>query len=176
MTYFVSKSIVELPLTLCQVIVQYIIAYNMIGFQGNPVYLALAAWGLGLASASVAVALGCAIPDVKKVTEMAPLLFVPQILFAGFFVKMSQIPIFLRWAQYLCAMKYSMNILILTEFDLSLNSCQGEAAHMNCVGIQHRNQVNPNLWWVYVIMLAVLYLGFRILGAITLVSRSKRFY
>lgn len=45
--------------------------------------MVLAAWGLGAASASVATCLGSAVPDVKTVTELAPLLFVPQLLFAG---------------------------------------------------------------------------------------------
>lgn len=147
----------------------------MCGFQGFPVYLVLAAWGLGLASSSVAVALGCAIPDVKNVTEMGPLLFVPQILFAGFFIKMSQVPIFLRWAQYLCAMKYAMNLIILTEFDTSLPSCHGAAA-MNCQTVIEQNNIQPNLWYVYMIMLMVLFMGFRIIGGIILVMRSIRFY
>ena len=43
----------------------------------------LAAWGLGAASCSVAVLIGCLVSDVKDATELAPLLFVPQLLFAG---------------------------------------------------------------------------------------------
>ena len=31
---------------------------------------------------------------------------VPQLLFAGFFIQAEQIPIWLRWAQYTCALKY----------------------------------------------------------------------
>eukprot|EP01006_Ploeotia_vitrea_P057305 TRINITY_DN68164_c8_g6_i1.p1 TRINITY_DN68164_c8_g6~~TRINITY_DN68164_c8_g6_i1.p1 ORF type:complete len:630 (+),score=-19.30 TRINITY_DN68164_c8_g6_i1:51-1940(+) len=175
LAYFISKSFVELPLTLSQTIVQYILVYNMCGFQGMPVYLVLAAWGLGLASSSVAVALGCAIPDVKNVTEMGPMLFVPQILFAGFFIKMSQVPVFLRWAQYLCAMKYAMNLIIMTEFNTDLPSCDG-AARANCERVIEDNSVETDMWYVYMIMLMVLYIGFRILGGIVLVIRSKRFY
>ena len=29
------------------------------------------------------------------------------------------IPVFLRWAQYLCSLKYNINIIMLLEFDLS---------------------------------------------------------
>jgi len=175
LAYFISKSCVELPLTLTQTIVQYILVYNMMDLQGFVVYEILAAWGLGLASASVAVALGCVIPDVKKVTEMAPLLFVPQILFAGFFIKMEQIPVFLRWVQYLCGLKYAMNIIIATEFAPELDACQGSAA-VNCASALSSNNVEEDLMWFYGLMLAVLFLGFRTLGAIMLVARSKRFY
>jgi hypothetical protein len=62
--------------------------------------------------------IGCLVADVKDVSELAPLLFVPQLLFAGFFIRTSLIPIFLRWAQYLCAIKYAINLVLLTEFNV----------------------------------------------------------
>jgi hypothetical protein len=34
--------------------------------------LASSAWALGIASSSVAVVLGCSVPDVKSVAELAP--------------------------------------------------------------------------------------------------------
>ena len=43
--------------------------------------MSLTAWGLGVASASMGVFLGCAVTDVKAVAESAPLLFVPQVSF-----------------------------------------------------------------------------------------------
>jgi hypothetical protein len=32
--YFISKSLIELPLTLVQCLVQYALVYNMVGFRG----------------------------------------------------------------------------------------------------------------------------------------------
>lgn len=137
----------------------------------------LAAWGLGIAAASLAVCLGCAVPDVKNVTELAPLLFVPQILFAGFFVKMSQIPVFLRWVQYLCSLKYSMNLLLILEFDKTNPSCETSAqAAANCANALDSNNVEPDQWLLYAAMLAVLFIGFRTFGAFVLVGKSKKFY
>jgi hypothetical protein len=43
-------------------------------------------------------------------------LFVPQILFSGFFIRTSLIPIYMRWAQYLCSLKYAINLLLIIEF------------------------------------------------------------
>ena len=91
--YFLSKLCSEMPLNFCQVCLQYMLAYNLIEFNGLWIYFILTAWGLGLASGSIAVLLGCAMSDIKAVTEMSPLLFVPQLLFAGFFIKTSQIPV-----------------------------------------------------------------------------------
>mmetsp|Transcript_49345 Transcript_49345/g.119680 ORF Transcript_49345/g.119680 Transcript_49345/m.119680 type:complete len:82 (+) Transcript_49345:2521-2766(+) len=47
---------------------------------------------------------------------MLPLLFVPQMLFAGFFVAPELIPVWLRWAQYLCSLTYSVRIGLVEEF------------------------------------------------------------
>lgn len=38
-------------------------------------------------------------------------------LFAGFFVPVEDIPVWLRWAQYLCGLKYSLNLLTVVEFE-----------------------------------------------------------
>jgi ABC-type multidrug transport system permease subunit len=173
--YFISKIVMELPLTFMQTAVQFVIVYFMVGMQGRWIYLVLASWGLGLASSSVAMALGAAVPNVKDVTELAPLLFVPQLLFAGFFTRTSQIPAFLRWAQYLCGIKYSMNLVLMTEFDITNDSCQG-GAKSNCETVISSNDIDKDKFWVYIILLVVLFLGFRILASIILVHKAKRFY
>jgi hypothetical protein len=123
----------------------------------------------------VAVALGCAIPNAKNVTEMGPVLFVPQLLFAGFFVKISQVPVFLQWAQYLCSMKYAMNLIFLAEFSPSVPSCIGSAA-VNCKNLLESNQIESDLGWLYALLLLFLFVCFRIFGAIILVARSNRFF
>jgi ABC-type multidrug transport system permease subunit len=58
-------------------------------------------YSLAMASTALAVLLGCSIEDPKLGQELLPLLFVPQLLFAGFFVAPDLIPVWLRWAQYL---------------------------------------------------------------------------
>ena len=147
----------------------------MVNMQGNWIFLVLASWGLGLASSSVAMALGASVPNVKDVTELAPLLFVPQLLFAGFFIRTSQIPIWMRWAQYLCGIKYSMNLVLMTEFDTSLDSCQG-GAKSNCEAVLTSNDIDKDKFWVYILLLAVLFLGFRIMACMILIHKAKRFY
>ena len=173
--YFISKTLTEMPLTLAQACSQYLLAYFLCGFQGNAGYMILISWGLGAASASVACALGCAVADVKSVQEMAPLLFVPQLLFAGFFIQTSQIPVFLRWAQYLCGIKYAMNLLLLTEFNPANASCQG-GAKIPCATVISANDIQSDMWWAYVIILAALFVGFRVIAAFILVHKAKRFY
>lgn len=174
-SYFLSKLVLELPLTLFQSILQYLFAYFMCDFQGSFAYLVLAGWGLGAASASVAVLLGCCLNDVRDVQEMAPLLFIPQFLFSGFFVRTASIPVFLRWAQYLCSVKYSVNLILITEFDASNPSCDGINAQA-CHDALVKNDVDPQLWWVYMLILLALFVGFRLIAAAVLVRRAQKFY
>jgi ABC-type multidrug transport system permease subunit len=147
----------------------------MCEFRGSFIFIVLAGWGLGVASSSVAIMLGCALNDVRDVQEMAPLLFVPQFLFAGFFVATSAVPQFLRWSQYLCSVKYALNLILITEFDASLPSCSGENA-ANCENILHINDVDPSKWWVYMLVLIALFIGFRLIAAMLLVRRAQRYF
>jgi ABC-type multidrug transport system permease subunit len=124
-SYFLSKLVTELPLTFIFTLLQTILVYFMIGMQGSFILIVLACFGLGAASSSMAVLLGCLVSDIKEATEMSNLLFVPQLLFAGFFIRTELIPVFLRWAQYLCGLKYALNLVLLTEFAISNPSCQG---------------------------------------------------
>ena len=174
-TYFVTKTFLDAPLTLMQTLVQWGLIYPLVDLQGNFGYIILASWGLGCASASCGMALGCAVTDVKDVTEFAPLLFVPQLLFAGFFIQTSEIPVFLRWAQYLCGIKYALNIILSTEFHEDNDSCSGDAAQL-CSNMLEANEIKQNMMWFYILMLVVLFAAFRLLAVGILVQKSRRFY
>jgi hypothetical protein len=175
--YFISKLAVEVVLSFTQTLVQFILVYFMVNMQGNFILLVLAAWGVGIASCSVAVLLGCSVSNVKSVTELAPLLFVPQMLFVGFFIRTSQIPVFLRWAQYLCSLKYAMNLVILNEFNPGNDSCnRSPEAAANCHSLIVNNNVSEDQFYIYIILLAGLFAAFRIAAAFLLVEKAKRFY
>eukprot|EP01035_Chromulina_nebulosa_P019507 gene19507-25403_t len=175
MSYFLSKVWIELPLTFLQTVVTFLLVYFLMDLQGSWILLVLVNFAQGAASCSVALMLGCAVPNVKDVNELAPVIYVPQILFTGFFISLSQIPIWLRWAQYLCSFKYAMNLMILIEFQLSRHSCSG-GAQENCLKIHNDNDVYSDLIWFYCFMLFILFFAFRLGGAIILVQKAKRFY
>ena len=94
----------------------WLIAYWIMDFQGEFFLLVLVSTGLAMGASSLALALGCSVATAKSAQELAPLMFVPQILFTGIFVSINIIPPSLRWIQYLCALKYAINLGCIIEF------------------------------------------------------------
>ena len=175
--YFLSKLLLETPLNFLQCLLILLILYWSIDLQGEFIYLLLAIFGLFMASNSVAVVMGSMVTDVKTITELTPLLFIPQILFAGFFIRTSSIPVFLRWAQWLCSLKYTVNLVLLTEFRLDSASCNtSAAAYSNCKGVLDDNNIKASDYYVSIIMLFVLVFTLRIIGPFILARKAKRFY
>merc|ERR1719253_104358 len=115
--YFVSKTLLEVPLIALQAAVALGIPYGTVGLQGSFLVLAGAYLLTGFCAASIAICVGCAVTHAKVALEVAPLLFVPQILFAGFFIKTEQIPKVLHWVQYGCFLKWSVSIGVAHEFE-----------------------------------------------------------
>ena len=99
--YFLSRLTMEAVVTAAQILLQCVITYFMIGFQAQFFLFYPIAYSLAMTSTALAVMLGCSVEDPKLAQEMLPILFVPQMLFAGFFVRPELIPTWLRWAQYL---------------------------------------------------------------------------
>jgi hypothetical protein len=175
--YLLSKLLVEVPLTIIQMMVQWLLVVFMMDLQGNYFQLVASAFGLAMTSNSLAMILGAGLSDVKEVTELSSLLFVPQILFAGFFIRLNQIPVFLRWAQYLCGMSYAIKLVFTIEFNGNLHSCnENEAAHQNCHALLKSNGLDNDLIWISVILLFVIFLVARAIAGYILTEKAKSFY
>eukprot|EP00429_Kryptoperidinium_foliaceum_P086743 CAMPEP_0176189528 /NCGR_PEP_ID=MMETSP0121_2-20121125/3476_1 /TAXON_ID=160619 /ORGANISM="Kryptoperidinium foliaceum, Strain CCMP 1326" /LENGTH=621 /DNA_ID=CAMNT_0017528135 /DNA_START=34 /DNA_END=1899 /DNA_ORIENTATION=+ len=164
--YFLSKTAIELPLLAAQVTVQWLVAYWMMAMQGNFGLHILGTFLISLAAASTALLAACLVKDAKQAMEAAPGLFVPQILFAGFFIKMELIPVWMRWLQYICSLKWGMNILLHTEF----KDVPGGPMLLEF------NDVDEDYMWLYYLVLVLIAVGFRSLAAIALTRKAKAFY
>merc|ERR1719174_3443077 len=85
--------------------------------QGNFFLLVCVAWALSMTAASTALMVGCSVANAQSAQELAPLIFVPQILFTGIFIPIGLVPVWLRWLQYLAALKYAINLGCIVEFE-----------------------------------------------------------
>jgi len=145
----------------------------MIGFQSNFGILLAICYTLAMTSTALAVLLGCSVEDPKLGQEMLPILFVPQMLFAGFFVTPDLIPVWLRWAQYLCSLTYSVRLCLVEEFE----NCGPEPeATQNCNRLVTNVGADPDDTWWYWLVLVCLFVVFRVGALIILRGKATKFY
>ena len=161
-------------------VLQLLIAYFMVDLQTGFFKFFIIEYGLAMSSTAVAVLLGCAVEDPKMATEFLPLLFVPQLLFAGFFVRTDLIPPWLQWAQYLCSLTYGVRLALLAEFgDCAYNqdSEYWVAPPYNlCYNLLSVNQVNADEKPLYWGILWGLFVAFRLSGLALLRKKATKFY
>lgn len=103
--FFLVKTAVEIPITAFQVILVLIIDYWISGLVGNFGLIYLGAFLNCVASAGIALALGAFAATPRTAVELMPLTFMPQFLFAGFWVRITTIPIVLQWIQWIVPLK-----------------------------------------------------------------------
>ena len=171
--YFLSKTVVELPKAFIVSSLTWLASYYIIGLEGNLLFYIVSLWLMGLASSSTALLVGCLSSNVEVALQSAPAIFVPQILFAGIFIKSSQIPAALRLIQYICSLRYGINLLLITEFSSPTtndwNLTDASAAH----GLLEREGITPSSWWVNVVVLIAITVGFRLMGLAALSRRAS---
>ncbi|EEQ97614.1 ATP-binding cassette transporter, putative [Perkinsus marinus ATCC 50983] len=114
--YVASKTLVELPLSFADSLFLMIITYWLMNLQGNFILWVLTLWLVNLCASSLAQVLGASCNSAAQAIQVLPLLTVPQILFGGIFTPIENIPVWLRWLQYVCFLKYGVNIAYLIEF------------------------------------------------------------
>mmetsp|Transcript_16907 Transcript_16907/g.28132 ORF Transcript_16907/g.28132 Transcript_16907/m.28132 type:complete len:618 (+) Transcript_16907:264-2117(+) len=170
--YFLSKMMVELPQGLVTSTTTWLVSYWLIGLHGSFVYYVFIFWASGIAAGSTALFIGSIAKNPEVATQAAPAIFVPQLLFAGFFIKSQQIPVWLRWAQWLCSLKYTMSLFILNEF--GTQSMEGWPAKYQAQAkfLIEANDVDPDQWWFYLLVLIAIPVFFRLLSIVVLSRRA----
>ena len=103
------------------------------------------------------------------------LLLLGQMLFAGFFVASDLIPVWLRWALYLCTLTYALRILLVAEFE----NCGGTANPTwsdSCNALIVNVGANPNDTWWYWIVLTMLFAVFRVAALVVLRKKASKYF
>jgi ABC-type multidrug transport system ATPase subunit len=170
-SYFLSRLTVEIFVTALQCFVLVLIAFLMIGLQSNFMFFYINTYALAMASTALAVTLGSTVEDPKLATEMMPIVFVPQILFAGFFVSPTLIPAWLRWLRYVFSFTYVMRLGVLEEF----SDCVGQQATMACEGLKESIEADSDEAWWYWMTLIALFVFFRLAALFFLRRKATKF-
>jgi ABC-type multidrug transport system ATPase subunit len=168
--YFLSKTVAEMVLLLIQIHLSLLINYFGMGLHGVFHVHFIALFLVAIATSSIALLIGSLIGNVKTAMEVTPLAFVPQILFAGFFIQMEQVPVFFRWMQYLCSLKWGLNIVQANEFG------SWGADLPNYEIFLEKNDIDESLMGVYAAMLVGLTVFFRSLSMWKLKAAANTLY
>ena len=109
--YFWAKILSEFPMSIIQPGLQIAITYFAVGLNTNewykfPVALLTACLAYN-AFSGCGYILGTAIPNPKVVAILTPIVVVPQMLFAGFFINQDNIPKFLWPIHQISIFKYA---------------------------------------------------------------------
>eukprot|EP00931_Biecheleriopsis_adriatica_P008404 TRINITY_DN109599_c0_g1_i1.p1 TRINITY_DN109599_c0_g1~~TRINITY_DN109599_c0_g1_i1.p1 ORF type:complete len:625 (+),score=149.82 TRINITY_DN109599_c0_g1_i1:59-1933(+) len=174
--YFISKSMVELPQSFLNAVIVWTCTYFIMGLHGNFMWYVLTFWAVGIAAASTALLVGSIAANPEVAQQAAPAVFVPQLLFAGFFIKSDQIPVFLRWAQYTCSLKYGMNLYILNEFGESTREDWPIGAQSAASAFIDSNDIDKDNPWIYILILVCIIVVVRMLSVAALAKRSSSFF
>ena len=174
MSYFCSRLLVEFMNTGVQVLIMTTLIFFMVSFNGSYwIYLAVT-YGLAMSGTALAVMLGVLSQGNAKVAQqLLPLVFIPQLLFSGFFVSPELLPKFLQWMQYVCVLTYAVRLLIIEEF---YNCSDNATESRNCDDLVENVRADPDKILFYWSMLIVYFLVFRTAALFLLRKSATKFY
>jgi ABC-type multidrug transport system permease subunit len=174
--YFLSKSMVELPQSLLNSVITWGGCHVIMGLHGNFINYVLIFWIMNIAASSLALLVGCIAANSEVAFQTFPPLFVPQLLFAGFFIKIDNVPVFLRWVQYICALKYGMNLFLLNEFGEDARKDWPTEDQIEAERFITLNEVEPDHRWLYVGILIAIVIVIRSISLLVLARRASSFF
>lgn len=178
--YFLCKTIAEIPLFTVLPVVYISVCYYMIGLNPD-VTRFFTAMAILVLVAHVVLGFGylisCATTSVSMAMSVGPPLIIPFLLFGGFFLNISSIPIYFKWLSYFSWFRYAFEALMINQWSGITEITCGEDA-LSCpssgaVVLEIYNFSQKNLM-VDITMLVLLVVLFRSMAYVCLVLRTLR--
>uniref|UniRef100_A0A034VCM1 Protein white n=2 Tax=Bactrocera dorsalis TaxID=27457 RepID=A0A034VCM1_BACDO len=181
-TYFLGKTIAELPLFLIVPLLFTAIAYPMIGLRPGIDHF-LTALALVTLVANVSTSFGylisCACSSTSMALSVGPPVIIPFLLFGGFFLNSGSVPVYFKWLSYLSWFRYANEGLLINQWaDVKPGEITCTSSNTTCpssgeVILETLNFSASDLPFDFV-GLALLIVGFRISAYIALRVRARR--
>jgi len=172
-TYVIVKSLVQVPESCLFALLYLLICYWMVRFDSpfQDMYLSIIL--CVNAMGSVGLVVGTVAKNAGVAMQMFPVSFIPFLLFANFLVSLDQIPVWIRWLQWIDVFKYMINALSITEFrgqtyQVPANTVgfpSGDA-YLDSLGVNTKDLAFD--WY----MMVVLFVGFRLIALIFLIRKN----
>nr|CAD7460512.1 unnamed protein product [Timema tahoe] len=180
--YFLCKTIAEIPVFIAIPVIFISTSYYMIGLNPGSERFMMAVIIFTLVSnvaTSFSYFISCVSSNVDMALTIGPVVIIPFLLFGGFFLNNSSVPIYFKWLSYLSWFKYANEALLINQW--------GGVEHIDCTA---SNTTCPKNGLVVIenlslsfgnfdmdlLCLAGLIIGFRFLAYLALLSRTYRSY
>ena len=170
--YLIAKTLLDVPAAVLQQVLATAVFYNMVGMNGNFAFIVFSISQLAVVSASIGIFVGSSTANAETAINIVPAIFIPQILFSGFFISSDKIPVYLQWAQWCCPLKYGINLVTISEFTPSAvpDNRQTEADDLI-----YRSDISRDSWWFYVAIMCGMFVFFRVASGCMLAFKARHY-
>jgi ABC-type multidrug transport system permease subunit len=164
--FLFSQAFIELPLTFFMAVIQVSIAYWIIGFAGNFFIWIIIVFTASVATSSIGWLIASISYSSLTALQLVPVIILPQILFSGLLIDIQLIPSWMAWMEYLCYLKYCINIAFINEVYKFENE-------PHVVTLATQNFIDMKKTGAYVVIIVIFIIGARLLAAIALYYSRK---
>lgn len=124
LAYCMAKFFIEQPFNLVPIVVYCLIVHKLARMNQSTLGQFV---GICLLSNATALALGLAIssfaPSVEAAGALGPVFLIVGILFGGFYIKISSLPIVLNWIPFISLFRWAFEALCINEFQGRTFTC-----------------------------------------------------
>lgn len=169
-SYFLARTIGDLPLELALPTAFVFIIYFMGGLNPNPITFILSLLVVlysVLVSQSLGLAFGAILMDIKKATTLASVTTLVFLIAGGYYVQ--QIPPFIVWLKYLSYSYYCYRLLLGVQYNEDdYYECSNNGVLCRVEDFPPIKSVGLNHLWIDVILMALMLLGYRLVAYLAL--------
>ena len=174
--YFFGKITSEFPIFLMIPSILTLICFWVLGLNYDPISKFFIFWftlfSLYMNASGMGMLIGAAVSNKQVAVSLTPIVIIPFMLFSGFFVNQSNIPIFLKPFQYISLFKYGMQALMINEYDGLELDCAKPGVTDPCTPLEDYD--SPEGLWLSIGLIYAVGFMFYSLAFLVLWLLSKR--
>ncbi|XP_050686279.1 protein white-like [Eriocheir sinensis] len=178
--YYLSKNIAEFSFTMVLPLIFLSISYYMIGLYApaKNFFICLGIFILVFNAASgFGLMISCLAKDLNMALTISTPMLVPLMLLGGFYISVDSIPVYFIWIYYISWFSYGNEALIVNQWaDVEEIKCPDKEmfCRNNGTDVIEQFSFNPNNLGFDCGLLIVLIIGFRLLGFLLLLNKTRR--
>lgn len=118
-TYFLGKTVAELPLFLVIPLIFTSITYPMIGLRADWTAFAITCALVTLVanvSTSFGYFISCSSSSISMALSIGPPIIIPFLLFGGYFLNAGSVPVYFEWLSYVSWFRYGNEGLMINQW------------------------------------------------------------